>query len=182
MEGSTEQLVALAIRGDRGAFGQLITRCERAMLAIAYAIIGEASAAADATQEAFLRAWQRLTELDDSRRFEAWLARIVRNAAHDQRRGKSKREVESDVEQADHRPFASPTSGLESHERETAIATAMKQLDELTRAAVALRYYEQLGSRQIAELLDLTPAAVDMRLSRGRTQLKQALSELQSGV
>ena len=42
-------------------------------------------------------------------------------------------------------------------------------------AIVVLRYYENLSSREIAELLDLTPAAVDMRLSRARAELKPKL-------
>ena len=40
-----------------------------------------------------------------------------------------------------------------------------------------LRYYEDLSSKQIGELLELSPAAVDMRLSRARAQLREILTE-----
>ena len=48
--------------------------------------------------------------------------------------------------------------------------------DEQTRTAVVLRYYENLSSRQIGELLELSPAAVDMRLSRARAELREKLA------
>jgi len=47
------------------------------------------------------------------------------------------------------------------------INSVLAGLDELTRAAVVLKYYEDLSAKQIGELLELSPAAVDMRLSRG---------------
>ena len=53
-------LVEQARRGDREAFAALIRQHERTALAVAYAATGEAASAGDATQEAFLRAWQRI--------------------------------------------------------------------------------------------------------------------------
>jgi RNA polymerase sigma-70 factor (ECF subfamily) len=55
------------------------------------------------------------------------------------------------------------------------VAAALRDLDETTRTAVVLRYYENLSSREIGELIGLSPAAVDMRLMRGRAALKEKL-------
>ena len=44
--------------------------------------------------------------------------------------------------------------------------------------AVVLRYYQGLGSKEIADLLELSPPAVDMRLSRARQSLRASLAEL----
>jgi RNA polymerase sigma factor (sigma-70 family) len=49
-------------------------------------------------------------------------------------------------------------------------------LDETTRSAMVLRYYDGQSSREIGELLGLSPAAVDMRLMRGRQALKERLA------
>jgi RNA polymerase sigma factor (sigma-70 family) len=72
--------------------------------------------------------------------------------------------------------------GDELHRRETGerVWAALDALDETTRSAVVLRYYEDLSSREIAELLGLSAAAVDMRLMRGRQALKEQLSHLTS--
>ena len=58
---------------------------------------------------------------------------------------------------------------------------AMRQLDEISRTAVVLRYYENLSSMEIAELIGATPAAVDMRLSRARTRLRDLLDRAVNG-
>src|SRR5687768_2005149 len=80
---SAAQLVSRARRGDREAFADLVRRYERTALAVAYAATGDASSAGDATQEAFLRAWQRLGALKDDEKFATWLCGIVRNVAVD---------------------------------------------------------------------------------------------------
>jgi RNA polymerase sigma factor (sigma-70 family) len=55
------------------------------------------------------------------------------------------------------------------------VAAALADLDETTRSAVVLRYYDNLSSRAIGEMLGLSSAAVDMRLMRGRQALKERL-------
>jgi RNA polymerase sigma-70 factor (ECF subfamily) len=170
-------MVIAAQRGDRAAFAMLVKMFERSALAMAYAVVGDASGAGDVTQDAFLRAWQKLHTLDDPNRFGAWLARIVRNRAADQLRG-GRRNVSIDNAQ----DVADPANDLEHAERRRLIDAAMMQLDELTRSAMALRYYENLGSREIAGLLGLSASAVDMRLSRGRAELRDKLEALNPNV
>jgi RNA polymerase sigma factor (sigma-70 family) len=51
-------------------------------------------------------------------------------------------------------------------------------LDETTRMAVTLRYYEGMSAKEIGELLDMSPPAVDMRLSRARSVLREKLADL----
>jgi len=171
--------------GDAAAFGQLIELHERSALALAYATVGDASTAGDVVQDAFLRAWQKLAELKDPQRFGAWLGRIVRNMATDAvRRGP--RPVESldpDRHAAAVSAAAAPGGGdgtphqpWQQRELRQSIDAALATLDDLTRCAVALRYFEDLSSKQIGELLDLSPAAVDMRLSRARVQLREKLT------
>jgi RNA polymerase sigma-70 factor (ECF subfamily) len=181
-QGSPRELVEHARRGDERAFGQLVAAYQRTALAIAYAVVGESSAAADVTQDAMVRAWQRLEDLDDPDRFGPWLARIVRNLAHDHLRRKPRREVAQIDNQkpadGSMRLVIDPAREVDRNETRQTINTALAELDETSRAAVALRYYEDMGSKEIGELLDLSPAAVDMRLSRARAQLREKLAGL----
>jgi RNA polymerase sigma-70 factor (ECF subfamily) len=73
---------------------------------------------------------------------------------------------------------------MSRRERHDMIAAALDTLDEVSRSAVVLRYYDGLSSKQIGELLDLAPAAVDMRLTRARRVLRDrlGLAELAPGV
>jgi hypothetical protein len=60
MEVPGKELVERAMRKDAEAFAVLIRTYERVALSVAFGVLGEASAAGDATQEAFIRAWERL--------------------------------------------------------------------------------------------------------------------------
>ena len=173
----TADLVRRSRRGDRAAraaFAELIRRHERAVLAVAYAITTDAAAAGDVAQETFLRAWQELGGLEDAERFGAWLCGIARNRATDARRARQRRPTnEMPADAADE----SPGPAAEAERRETAdrLDAALRRLDDVSRCAVALRYYDGLSSADIAALLDLTPAAVDMRLARARQTLRELL-------
>ena len=169
---STEELVAAARLHDGDAFTVLIGRFEGIALSIAYAHARNAADAGDLVQEAFMRAWQRLDSLDDPSRFGHWLGRMVRNLAIDLRRRRRPGALDPDIDVADPAPAASP---LETREQQGRVETALAALDEVSRACVTLRYYEGLSSKEIAELLNLSPAAVDMRLSRARNLLRDRL-------
>jgi len=170
------------------AFEELIRRYERVALSVAYSVLHDASEAGDATQEAFLRAWQRLGDLQDPGKFGPWLCNIVRNLSLDLRR--RNRHVtmtgiaESDAAAPANRPFMrlvpDPAEEMQAREERDRIAAALAELDETTRTAVTMRYYDGASSKEIGEALDLNPAAIDMRLSRGRRQLKDLL-ERQDG-
>src|SRR5688572_18961409 len=178
----TAQLVARAKRGDRAAFAALVRRYERTLLAVAYAATGDASSAGDATQEAFLRAWQRLAALKDDGKFPTWLCGIVRNVAVDLCRrdarvddGLPLRETPDDRD-----AVADPLAELDRRETCQRVDEALWRLDDVARTMVVLRYYEGLSSHAIAELLATTPAAVDMRLSRARQTLRAALERVRT--
>src|SRR6185312_12280349 len=79
-------LVALVLAGDRNAFGQLYDRWFDRVLDLAYRIVWDTDAAADAAQEAFISAWRNLGRLEDHNAFGGWLLRIARNAALDRQR------------------------------------------------------------------------------------------------
>lgn len=169
-------LVTRAACGDASAFEALIHRHERLALGVAFASLQDAPLAADVVQEAFVKAWRRLADLSQPASFAAWLCGIVRNLCVDHRR--RKRVATCDLQQAAGEVDARCEHPMEAiHRRETAhrIEAALAHLDELTRSAIVLRYYENLTSRQIAELLDVSAASIDMRLMRGRAMLKEVL-------
>ena len=142
------------------------------MLAVALAVSGEGQMAGDLAQEAFLRAWQKLGNLQDPSRFGAWICGIVRRLAIDfRRKQKPPIEQERSAQQG-------PDVPLQQREQRQQIAEALARLDDVSRCVVVLRYYEELSSREIGQMLDLSAAAVDMRLSRARRELREHLSFL----
>lgn len=175
MDEREQELVEAARCGDRAAFAGLVRSCERAVLGLAYSVVGDADLAGDVAQEAFIRAWRGIEKLDDSARFRGWLGRIVRNVAADQLRARQKMRI---VQPDDGRHTVDPTIDADRTELRGSINNALATLDEISRAIVVLRYYEQLSSKEIAELMEMTPASVDMRLSRARVELRERLSHV----
>ena len=176
-------LVRRAQARDAAAFAELIGRYERMALSIAYSVLGEASAAGDATQEAFIRAWEHLSDLKEPARFGPWLSGVVRNGAIDAHRRNrlQPRSMQADPSQAqavvaNNRWTSDPLDELGRRERHETLEAALAELDDVSRSAVVLRYYDNMSSKEIGELLDMAPTAVDMRLSRARQQLRRKLS------
>lgn len=179
----TEELVLRARQRDTEAFALLVRRYERVALSIAFSVLGNADSASDIVQDAFLRAWERIGDLKEPAHFATWLCGIARNLAIDtRRRGRFiKTADESTMDAAaaiggDRDGLSNPLDELARRERHELVAAALQSLDEITRPAVILRYYDGLSSKQIGEILQLSPAAVDMRLSRARQQLKTVLA------
>jgi RNA polymerase sigma-70 factor (ECF subfamily) len=169
------ELVMRARQRDAAAFAALIERFEKAALSAAWAILRDADRAADAVQEAFLRAWEELPGLKDAARFGGWLMQIVRHAAIDVRR-----KIRPTARIFPEIPARSlgPALQAEQRDRDRQVKQALDLLDETTREAILLRYYEGMPTKEIAEVLEMSPAAVDMRLSRGRALLRESLGEL----
>lgn len=178
-----ENLVRRSRCGDAPAFAALIGAYERVALAVAYSVTGDAMSAGDVAQEAFLRAWQRIRDLKEAQKFGPWLCGIVRNLAIDDARARAVRtcrnardRLAESIAAADHAAECNdPLYELGRREECQRVTDAIARLDEVSRSAVVLRYYENLSSKQIGELLGLAPTAVDMRLMRARRQLRQQL-------
>jgi RNA polymerase sigma-70 factor (ECF subfamily) len=176
LDDAVEHLVRQAQQGDARAFSALIARYERSVLAVAYSAAGDGDRAADAAQEAFLRAWRKLETLKEPQCFGNWLLGIARNVALDAGRKLRRQATEPLVDQTV-ATSADPLQQMDQREQSDRIAAAIQQLDEVSRSAVVLRYYESLSSREIGQLIGLSPAAVDMRLMRARQQLRQFLGD-----
>lgn len=190
----SEQIIALVRRAQRQdveAFTALIRRFERVALSVAYGALGDADAAADAVQDGLTKAWEKVKDLKDPGRFGTWLCGIVRNGAIDQRRRarlapKATLDAAPDAAAPAAATLAGrtwdddPSRSMEADEQEHLIGQAIEDLDETSRTIIVLRYYQGLSSKEIGQIVDMNPTAVDMRLSRARQQMKQKLLTTQA--
>src|SRR6187397_1190577 len=76
------ELVSRAQRGDREAFARLAAAVTPSFLSVAYRILRDADLAEDATQQSLLTIWERLRQLRDPERFEAWAYRTLVRACY----------------------------------------------------------------------------------------------------
>ena len=132
----------------------------------AYLVSGDAAAAEDIAQEAFLAAIRNLDRFDRRRPFGPWLHRIVVNRAIDFTRA---RKLRAEVELGDHLP-APPAPELDGR----ALA-GIEGLSPEHRAVIVLRYLLEYTPGEIASLLDLPRGTVNSRLRRGLDRMKEVL-------
>lgn len=162
-------LVKKALRGNPRAFGELVRQGQEALYRAAYSVTGNEDDALDAVQEGILKAYRSLKSLREPAHFQAWLTRIVRNAALDLVRA---RRPAADVDGLE---IAAP-EGLSQEERMDLWA-AVERLPEGERELIQLRYFDGLTSREIARRLDLPEGTVSSRMSRAIRRMRTELKE-----
>jgi RNA polymerase sigma-70 factor (ECF subfamily) len=168
------EIVRDVLRGDRGAFAALVARHERAVWATAWRVLRDGHAAADAGQEAFLQAFNRLDALRRPDRFGAWLLRIARREsirmARRRARDPSRPLAEADAAGVDPSHDRGRTTGL-SADSERLLA-AVARLPEHERIVVVLHYLDGLPVAEIASALGRPVGTVTKQLSRAIGRLK----------
>jgi RNA polymerase sigma factor (sigma-70 family) len=165
--------------GDQEAFGRIVAGCQGGITAIALAIVRDIQTSEDIAQEAFLNAWTHLKRLRSSSSFLPWLRQITRNLARDHlRRRVTERRYDGDMDDilrvvADPSPDV-PDNLARQHE-EAVVAELIDELPEETREILLIYYREGQSSKQVAQLLGMTDAAVRKRLQRARDSIRQDL-------
>jgi RNA polymerase sigma-70 factor (ECF subfamily) len=146
-----------------------VERHQDRLFTLAARVVGSPDEAADAVQEAFLRAWLGLRDFRRGARFSTWLYRIAVNAAHDQRTKRRPEPVEDVAATPD------PVDPFVARELSSALQRALDELDESYRTAVVL--YDVLGCSygEIAEITGVAEGTVKSRIFRGRTELARLL-------
>ena len=162
-------LVRRAQNGDRWAFDELVDRHQHRLFTLAARLLGSPEDAADAVQEAFIRAWLGLSSFRHGARFSTWLYRICLNAVHDQRTKRPAAPLDEVAEPVD------PRDQFATHELSGALQQALAALEEEFRGAVVL--YDVLGCSyaEIAELTGVAEGTVKSRIFRGRKRLAELL-------
>ncbi|MBM4464631.1 MAG: sigma-70 family RNA polymerase sigma factor [Chloroflexi bacterium] len=178
-------LIDAARRGDVSSFNQLVLSYQSMAYNVAYRILGDRDAAADATQEAFLSAFQAIGKFRGGS-FKAWVLRIVTNACYDQLRLKQRRPTASldallVLEPAPIRPLTDPGESPEEYtlrqELSMALQVGIGTLPPDQRVALVLSDVQGLSYQEIAEVTGASLGTVKSRLSRARGKLRDCLLE-----
>jgi len=164
MELDDSRLVAEATDGAPHAVGELFRRHWSDVWRAAYAVCGRRELANDVTQEAFVRAISALGTFDGRRSFRPWVTRIAVNAAIDELRSERRltKRDENDVQ-----PAATVDWPMDDD-----VIRAVARLAPERRLIVALHYWLDYQTPEIAELLDLPLGTVASRLSRALADLR----------
>lgn len=176
-------LIKQAQEGDVHAYNTLVLHYQDAVYNVAYRIMSEPDAAADATQEAFISAYKALNRFRGGS-FKAWLMRIVTNACYDELRRRKRRpqsSLDEIVESYESSPLLisqdepGPEKQRQQAELVEAIQRCLETLPDDQRAAAVLCDVEGYSYQEIANILSITLGTVKSRLSRARAKLRDCL-------
>jgi RNA polymerase sigma-70 factor (ECF subfamily) len=177
-------LITAAQAGDRQAFNELVLRYQGIAYNVAYRILGNADAAADATQDALLSAYRAIDRFRGST-LKSWLLRIVTNACYDRLRTRCRSpeislDAKTDLEWGEWSvaPQESPEAFAERQELGQAIQRGLSTLPPEQRAVIVLADIQDMSYREVAETLRVPIGTIRSRLSRARHKLREALSRM----
>ncbi len=171
---------------DPTAVERLVREQTPRMLAVARRMLRNEADARDVVQDAFFSAFRSLARFEGAAALSTWLHRIVVNGALMKLRSRRRRPEESiepllprfleDGHHASHPSEWMPTHTLlERQETRELVRAAIDRLPEGYRTILLLRDIEELDTEETARALDLTPAAVKVRLHRARQALRTLL-------
>jgi len=176
-------LVAEIKSGNADGFEELVRRHSSRVFRTLAGIVGNADDAHDATQDVFLRAFEKLDSFQGRSRFSTWLISIAINTGTEVlRRRKPVEAIDSSEDEDDFRPrrvqrwVEDPEELLSAAERDQLVREAILHLPEKYRVALILRDINQLPTEEAAAALELSVPALKARVLRARLMLRERLA------
>lgn len=176
MRSNSELIRAVVIGTDRDAFTQLILRYERLVWTVAWRELGDYHATEDVTQETFLIAHGRLSQLRDPDSIGFWLSRIARREATRLRKLKRDAKPIDEIELADERP-SRPVPLMDE-----GLLNEVARLPEHERIVTVLRFLSGHSVAEVASLTGRPVGTVTKQLSRAIGRLRIKLESKSSAV
>jgi RNA polymerase sigma-70 factor (ECF subfamily) len=178
------ELVRRCLKGDQDAYRILLAKYERPVYGLVRRMIKDEEDARDLAQEAFIRAFKKLQQFDQERKFSSWLFRIANNLCIDHYRRRKLatvpmvRRVAGEEEESWDLPDTgpSPADRFSDRERSRRLLAAIESLPPVYRMVILLRHQRGLAYDEIAETMELPLGTVKARIHRAHRLLKEKLT------
>ncbi len=178
-------LVRQVLAGQSNAYAQLVQRWAGRVLALCHSRLGKADLAEELAQETLVRGFEELPSLADPSRFGPWLAGIANNTCRDWLKSRQNAQVPFSTLAANGQepphPEAPAVDEVERRDEASRLLREVEALPEELRTVLVLFYYEKSSYRDIANLLDVSAATVNARLTRARALLRERLNRPPAG-
>ena len=193
VDAADSALIESTLKGDEGAFAELVRRYQAAVWGTVHRILGNTSDNEDAVQEVFMRAYTALHKFDLRYPFGPWILRITTNYCIDQLRRRKGRKVKlwSELGEYEQEKLLKDLShandqdsrGMNDPEGYARVAQALLDgLNPKYRAAFVLREVEERTYDEVAKALGTSEVAARVRVSRARAELQKKFRAYLSGL
>lgn len=174
----TAELVTLAQEGDRRAFGELIEHFQPTVYALCRSRLGNASEAAELTQEVFLHVMRRIGQLREPERFAGWLKQVtVRMAINRATRRVPPPSLDRELLEGTAGPRDEPIEQLIGRERSRLLWEGLARLNPMDRDTLVAFYIHGLSIVEVSEEHRVPIGTVKRRLHTARKRLRELLRE-----
>jgi RNA polymerase sigma-70 factor (ECF subfamily) len=184
-----DKLVLAAAKGNLEAFNRLVEIYEQRVFGLAYRLLNDREAAADATQDSFFQAYRALNQYRGGS-FKSWLFRITSNICYDRLRSRKRRpttSLEEMLVEAENSggnaggvledPDSDPGDKVLKREIMAELNRAMAQLPPEQKIVVVLSDVQGMTYEEIASITGASLGTVKSRLSRGRAKIRELLQK-----
>jgi RNA polymerase sigma factor (sigma-70 family) len=178
------ELIVQLQQGDEAAFKKLVEECQDMVYNTVVGIVQDEDAADDITQEVFIQVYQSAAGFKGGAKLSTWLYRIAVNKALDHEKKKRRKKKGGWIQRiwggADDdtmhiTDFHHPGIALEQKESAAHLFGSLKKIPDNQRIAFTLHKLEGLSHQEIAEVMDISVAAVESLMARAKTALKKEL-------
>lgn len=179
-------MIAAILGGEIQLYHELIRPYERSVYVMALSYMKNEADSEDVAQEAFVRAFQKLSSFRAESRFSTWLISITINEARTRLRRQALVRMESLDQLPDEDKTVSPallrdwreipSEAVEREEVRKMIQQAVEKLPDIYRQVFLLRDVEELTIAETAEMLNISIPIVKVRLHRARIMLQKQLA------
>jgi RNA polymerase sigma-70 factor (ECF subfamily) len=177
---SDEELAHEVQQGKSEAFNLLFSRYEQKMLRYGRRFLYTYEDLEDAVQEVFIKAYRNIQSFQTNKKFSTWLYRIAHNTFINVIKKKGREQVSffefDTLVQLPSRRVDSVEDDFLKIENRTAVEDVLKQLSPKYREVLVLFYFEELGYKEIAEILKIPTSTVGVRIARAKSALKKLIT------
>jgi RNA polymerase sigma-70 factor, ECF subfamily len=171
------ELLAACRRGEPEALRRLVDRHYEPLYRFLWRLTASPEAAAELTQEAFVRALERLSSFDGRARFSTWLHAIALNLWRDSSRRLARQIAAAQAQVPSTLPVVDSEqqalARLERHE----VRRAVERLPEAQRVAILLFFYQGMSYQEIGRVCDCPVGTVGSWIHHGVRALRRMLGE-----
>jgi RNA polymerase sigma-70 factor (ECF subfamily) len=181
------ELIRLIANGDEAAFRNLYDQFRARVYNTSFSYLQNQFEAEEITQDVFVELYQSAARFDGRSAVSTWVYRIAVNKSLDRLRRRSRRKrfaqltnlfsPESGELAHDAPDFDHPGAALEKKENARLLFKAMNALAESQKTAFILAYVEELSGKEVAEVMKLSPKAVESLLQRAKANLRKELEK-----
>lgn len=180
MKQNDAELIQQVLQGDPNAFEPLVKKYQKGVHALVWRKIGDFHIAQEITQDAFLKAYQKLGTLKNPNQFPGWLYVMAANLCTDWFRKNPLPEQSleitdaSEVAQVSYSRYMAEQQAKDADEaRREVVKKLLQKLPESERTVMTLYYLGEMTINAISEFIGVSPNTVKSRLSRARNRLKK---------